>query len=110
MQLDIRNHGLKLTRASRRHIDRKVRHALRAFADELQGVTLLVIREARPGRNVRYRCEVVVRPKERVPLHAVEWDATIYDVCAKAINTAGLTLLRALTPRSETSRVLLPSI
>ncbi len=110
MLLDVRNQGLKLTRASRRHIERKVRQVLQAFEAELQRVTLIVIREARQGRNVRYRCDMVLRAHGRVPLHVVERDATVYGVCSKAIRSAGMTLLRAFTHEDDASRLLPSSI
>lgn len=101
MELDVRNLGLKLTRASRRYIERRAGYALRAFQEQVERVTVTVIRDNRRDRNAGYRCEMTLRVHGLAPLHVIERDATVYGVCAKAMRLAELSIARALASGSS---------
>lgn len=85
MGIEIRGHGLRLTRASRRHIGRRLRHALRSISDYVDQVTVVVIRESGQTSNADYRCEIMVRAAATDLLHVIERDATVYAAFGKAI-------------------------
>jgi len=82
MVLDIRGLGLKPTPVFKRYIERRLRHALRAF--DIDRITVRLIRGHGLGRRATHRCQVAVSSHGLESLRVNETHGSIHAACARA--------------------------
>ena len=92
MELDIRGLGIRPTRVLKRHIERRLRRALRSF--DIDRATVRLLRDHGHSRHGTHRCDVSLSAPGFAPLLVKERHGSIRVACSRAAAQAKRALVR----------------